>query len=137
MYSWIHLHYMAIVRKRKRPVYLNLFQIHFPIGAVVSITHRLSGILLFLLIPVLIYMLEQSVSTPQGYARVIQILDNLAVRIALVMLLWAFAHHLFNGIRQLLIDIDIGVSKEGSRRSSWYVIIAGVMVLSFSAVALL
>lgn len=128
---------MAIVRKHKRPVYLNLFQIHFPVGAVVSITHRISGILMFALIPVLIYMLEQSVSTAQGYARVVQILDTLPVRIILVMVIWAFAHHVFNGIRQLLIDIDIGVSREGSRRSAWTVIVAGVMVLGFAAVALL
>ena len=60
----------------KRPVFLDLTRIHQPVMAVMSIGHRISGVLLFLAIPVAVYLLDQSFSGPQGYADVVILLEH-------------------------------------------------------------
>ena len=133
------LHYLDMETKEpdQRPKFLNLLKIRLPIGAVVSIAHRFSGLVLFLIIPFLIYMLEISLKTEQGFQQVAGLLDRADVRIGLVLILWMLFHHLFNGIRLLLVDIDIGITRTASRRNSWLVIFAGLVVLAFMAGALL
>ena len=61
--------------QRSAPVFLNLFRIRFPVGAVTSIAHRLSGLLLFLSFPVLVYWLDLSLRDPAGYAHAREWLD--------------------------------------------------------------
>ncbi|MGB5426966.1 MAG: succinate dehydrogenase, cytochrome b556 subunit, partial [Gammaproteobacteria bacterium] len=55
--------------QRAAPVFLNLFRIHFPVGAVTSIAHRISGVLMFLSLPLLIYLLDISLQGPAGFDR--------------------------------------------------------------------
>ncbi len=121
----------------KRPVFLDLIRIHHPVMAVMSIGHRVSGVILFLAIPVAVYLLDQSLSGPQGYADAVKLLDNIGMRLFLILLLWAFAHHLFAGIRYLLIDIDVGVDLEAGRRTATAVISAGVLALFLGLLLLL
>ena len=116
-----------------RPVFLNLFKIHLPVTAVLSVAHRLTGIFLFLMIPVLIYLLDLSLAGPAGFAHVRALLQEPLWHSLLILLTWFFAHHFFAGIRYLLIDIDIGVRPATGRRSAWVVLAAGivtVMILS-------
>ena len=122
---------------KRRPVFLDLTRIHLPITAVLSITHRLTGILLFLLIPPLVYMFDLSLSNQQGYDRVASVFDRWGARLLFILLLWGFTHHLLAGIRYLLIDIDIGVGRESSRITAWCVIAGGIIVLFSSALLLL
>jgi hypothetical protein len=64
---------------KPRPVYLNLFAIRQPVPAVVSFLHRVSGTLLFLAgLPLLLWVLDTSLATPQGYERVGKTLDSTA-----------------------------------------------------------
>ena len=121
----------------KRPVFLNLFRIHLPVTAVLSLAHRATGILLFLLIPVMIYLLHLSVESPQGFHRLQTLVDQPLWRSALILLAWFLAHHLFAGIRYLLIDIDIGVGAAASRRGAWIVLCAGIVVMLMTLVILL
>jgi succinate dehydrogenase / fumarate reductase cytochrome b subunit len=122
---------------KRRPVFLDLTRIHLPITAVLSITHRLTGILLFLLIPPLVYMFDLSLANQQGYDRVVSLFDHWGTRLLFILLLWGFTHHLLAGIRYLLIDIDIGVGRESSRITAWCVIAGGIIVLFLSALLLL
>ncbi len=114
----------------KRPVYLNLLKIRLPVTGMVSLAHRLTGVLLFFSIPYLVYLLDLSVSSPGGYARVQHFLQQPWMLLLEVLLLWAFAHHFFAGIRFLLIDADIGVEKSSSRRGAWLVILAEIVTLA-------
>jgi len=120
-----------------RPVFLNLFRIHLPVTAVLSLAHRGTGVLLFLLIPGLIYLLGLSLESPQGYQQVLSLVEEPLWRSVLILIAWFLAHHLFAGIRYLLIDIDIGIDTVISRHSSWMVIIAGIVVMLITSVVLL
>jgi len=120
-------------KRQDRVKFLNLLQIRFPVTAVLSIGHRITGIALFLAIPFLIYLLELSLSSASGYTQVIDVLGSPLLRFISVLLIWAFAHHLYAGIRYLLLDIDIGVGKEISAQSSWLVLIAGFLTMLAAA----
>jgi succinate dehydrogenase / fumarate reductase cytochrome b subunit len=112
---------MSMDTRNNRPVFLNLLKIRMPIMALVSISHRLTGVLLAVLIPVGIYLFTMSLQSEAGYQQVIHFFQNAFAKILLVALVWALALHLFAGIRFLLIDLDIGVIKPRARQSAWAV----------------
>jgi succinate dehydrogenase / fumarate reductase cytochrome b subunit len=114
--------------QRSAPVFLNLFRIRFPVAAITSIAHRISGVLLFLFFPFLVWLLDLSLQGPDGYARALALLQPLWVRLGLALIAWSLLHHLLSGIRFLLIDIDVGVSLGTARRSAWVVNIVGVLL---------
>ena len=111
-----------------RPVFLNLLQFRFPIGAIMSIGHRASGTLLALAIPFGIYLLDLSLEGQDGFARATEILGSGIVRFLLFFLLWGLIHHLLAGIRFLLIDFDIGVDKESASKSATLVMAAAPVI---------
>ncbi|OOZ42015.1 succinate dehydrogenase, cytochrome b556 subunit [Solemya pervernicosa gill symbiont] len=113
---------------QRRPVYLNLFKITLPATAWVSVLHRASGVLMFLAIPASIYLLGLSLRDSSGYNQVLSILSHPISLLVMLSMLWALIHHLLAGIRFLLIDIDIGIEKESSRRSAWWVVIAALIL---------
>lgn len=112
----------------KRPVYLNLLKIRLPITGVASFLHRVSGVLLILFIPVVIYVFELSVANESGFRYVHSLLDNLAIKLLLIIVLWAILHHLFAGIRFLLLDMDVGVAKHQARFGAWIVNIGAMAI---------
>jgi len=107
-----------------RPKFLNLLAIRQPIGAVTSILHRLTGVLLFLLLPVAAWLLELSLRDPAGYARAGAWLEGAAGQALLVILAWIVFHHLFAGIRFLLLDLDPGMKLTSARRMAWVATLA-------------
>jgi len=113
-----------------RPVYLNLFQIRLPITGMVSFAHRVSGFLLFLAIPVSVYIFGLSLTSEAGFAQSLQMLQQPVVQLVLLILVWAFAHHLLAGIRYLCLDFDIGIDKAGSRISALIVIISELSIIA-------
>lgn len=120
----------------RRPVFFNLAQIQMPVGALASITHRVTGVLLALGIPFSIYILELSLQNPQSYARLLNLLDTWVLKTAAIVFIWALAHHLLAGIRHLLSDIDIGSLLPAARRSAWMVNVGGLAVALLAAGAL-
>jgi succinate dehydrogenase / fumarate reductase cytochrome b subunit len=112
----------------KRPKFLNLLKIHLPVTGIASINHRLSGVILFLVMPVSLYMLQLSVSGEQEFHKVLTFLSSTGVKLALVPVVWAFAHHLFAGFRFLLIDQNVGVSLSTARKTAWFVIVLAIIV---------
>ena len=85
-----------------RPVFLNLLRIRQPVTAVVSILHRISGFFMVLLLPALIYLLQLSLSSPEGFYRVVSLLDHQFTRVSGILICWSFAHHFLSGIRFIL-----------------------------------
>ena len=88
----------------KRPVHLNLTKIRLPVGGVMSIIHRLTGVLMFVSIPLLIYLLDRSLISAQGFAEAVHLLHTPLGKLMLFGLMWSLMHHLLAGIRYLLID---------------------------------
>jgi succinate dehydrogenase / fumarate reductase cytochrome b subunit len=105
----------------QRPVFFNVFQIQMPVGAITSITHRISGILLAIGIPFSIYLLDLSLDGPDGYRLAHTLLHSLPVRCLAILFAWALGHHMLAGVRHLLSDIDIGSRLPAARRSAWVV----------------
>jgi len=119
-----------------RVVFLNLLQIQMPVGALTSILHRASGVLLALAIPVVAWLLARSLRDANGYADVAAWLASPAVKPVAILWTWALAHHLLAGIRHMLSDIDAGSRLHAARRSAWTVNIAGVAIALLAAGAL-
>lgn len=111
---------------KQRPKHLNLFQIKQPIAAIASIFHRVSGLGLFLMLPLLIWLLDLSLRSPDGYQTLQAVAGNPFVKLLLIGLLWAFLHHFCMGIRILLIDIHVGVAKAQARSSAIAVLVVSL-----------
>lgn len=105
----------------RRPVFLNLLRIRQPVAAVVSILHRISGVLMVLLLPGLIYLLDLSLRSAEDFARALSLLDSDISRVAALILAWSFSHHILAGIRFMLIDFELGISRAAARRIAWLV----------------
>jgi succinate dehydrogenase / fumarate reductase cytochrome b subunit len=105
--------------ENKRPVYLNLLQIRLPIGGVVSILHRATGVVLTVLTPLLLYMLHSSLRDPDAFARYVNYFSTPLGRFNALLALWLFLQHLLSGVRHLLLDLDIGIARADARRSAW------------------
>jgi succinate dehydrogenase / fumarate reductase cytochrome b subunit len=115
--------------KQNRPVFMDLRQIRLPITGWVSILHRISGIALVLSIPFGVYLFSLSVSGPEGFAAAAAVLDSGLVRLLLLVIGWSFLHHLFAGVRFLMLDLQLGIDRPAARKSAWIAITAAVALL--------
>ncbi len=120
-----------------RPVYLNLLKIRQPITALASIGHRISGVLLFIAIPLMIWTLDTALQGPQQYQQVVTLYDHPLMKLLLLLLAWAGAHHFFAGIRFLFIDIDWGVDLVTARRTAGMAIGCGVVGVVIALIVIL
>ncbi len=117
---------------KQRPKHLNLLKIRQPIPAIVSILHRISGTGLFVLgIPLVLYILQSSLSSEVGFERLKNCLNYPLIKLLCIGLIWAFFHHLLAGIRFLLLDIHVGISLGGTRTSSKMVIWISLLLTLF------
>ena len=121
----------------RRPAFLDLTKIRMPVGALTSIGHRISGVVLTIGVPVVVYLLALSLRDEQSFARVSSQLRLFPVKAALVILVWAFSHHVLAGVRHLLSDFDIGSPLRSARRSAWFVNLGGVVLAVVATVVLL
>ncbi len=103
---------------KQRPKFLNLAEIKQPIPAIASILHRVSGAGLFLMLPLLIWLFQLSLGSPESVETLKAVFANPLVKLILLGLLWAFLHHFCMGIRILLIDVHVGVEKQQARASA-------------------
>jgi succinate dehydrogenase / fumarate reductase, cytochrome b subunit len=116
---------------RERPVYRNIHvsQIvgyRLPPAGIVSILHRVSGVLMFLLLPWLIWLFDVSLSSEVSYERFtstfvagIGFLPGWFMKLVALALIWAYLHHLIAGVRHLWMDMTHSVSKQQGEISAW------------------
>lgn len=116
----------------KRPMNLDLTTIHFPIMAVVSILHRISGVVLFLFSPFILWLFDQSLSSSTHFLNIQAVLSEPLMK----WLIWAFLaalfYHLVAGIRHLCMDFGVGDSLQGGHLGARLVII-GTVILTLLA----
>ena len=123
---------------RKRPEFRNINALtdlpsyRLPLAGWVSILHRISGALMFLLLPFIIWMFDTSVSSEISFARVKQAFNagvgfvpGWFLKLVALALIWAFVHHLIAGARHLYMEVTLSLSKEFGRSTA-----AGTLVLS-------
>jgi succinate dehydrogenase / fumarate reductase, cytochrome b subunit len=121
--------------RRPRPKYLSLpallFEIRLPLPGWVSILHRISGLLLFLAIVWMLYLLDRSLASEEGFAAVRRYAGLPLVKLSLLVLIWAYWHHFFAGIRYLFLDLDKGVDLPAARLTSWAVLAASLALTAW------
>ena len=101
-----------------RPVNLDLATVKFPITAIVSILHRISGTVLLGGLLILIWMLDTSLSSEQGFAYLQEIMQKLHAKLILWAVLAALAYHLVMGLRHLLMDLGFGETLQGGKTTA-------------------
>ena len=114
--------------QKKRPIHLALHQIKLPLPGLVSIFHRISGLLLFLALPLLLLMLQESLRSIGSYSRLMEWLGMPLAKLALLGLLWAFLLHFCAGLRYLAIDMHLLKNLRQARESSKVVLIASFLL---------
>jgi len=110
--------FMAEMTIKKRPKNLDLTTIRLPLPGKVSILHRVSGVGLFLFLPVLLWLFSASLTSAETFATFRAVFASLPAKVVLAGLLWAFVHHFCAGIRFLLLDLHVGIEKEAARKSA-------------------
>ncbi len=117
--------------RNKRPEFRNIHALkdlpsyRLPAAGIVSILHRVSGVLMFLLMPFIIWMFDVSVSSEISFSRFtsafgpgIGFVPGWFVKLTALALIWAYLHHFIAGLRHLWMDINHAVSKEFGKSSA-------------------
>jgi succinate dehydrogenase / fumarate reductase, cytochrome b subunit len=118
------------VKNKQRPVNLDLQTISFPVTAIASILHRVSGVITFVALSILLWMLGTSLSSPEGFDTVMSILDNFLVKLVFWGILTALAYHIVLGIRHLIMDMGYWEELEsGSQSARVAFVITGVLAV--------
>lgn len=113
---------------KQRPKHLALHLIKLPLPGFVSILHRISGLLLFFALPLLLLMLQYSLRSIETYTQLLAVLVHPLAKLMLLGLLWAFLHHFCAGLRYLAIDLDYGVKLAQARASSKMVLAVSLLL---------
>ncbi|QEY23465.1 succinate dehydrogenase, cytochrome b556 subunit [Neisseria animalis] len=100
---------------KPRPVHLDLPKIRLPIPGIVSILHRISGVLLFIALPLLLGLLAASLDRESVFESYLAFVANPIVKLGLIVLLWAFLHHACAGTRFLFLDAHKGLDLKTAR----------------------
>ena len=117
-------------RPVNRPKNLNLLTIRLPVPALVSIMHRVSGAFLFMLLPLLLWVLHLSMSSAESYQTAQSVLSHPIAKLICLAVTWAYLHHACAGIRHLALDAHYGLRLNYARATSRAVlIVSGLLTL--------
>jgi succinate dehydrogenase / fumarate reductase cytochrome b subunit len=127
---------MSEAVKKNRPRFDNIHitqivRYRMPLAGLVSILHRISGAMLFLFLPFILYLLEKSLTSEISFEYFKGIASHWFVKLLILALAWAYLQHFCAGIRHLIMDMHIGLSKDGARKSA-----ASVLAVSLALTAL-
>ena len=124
---------------RKRPEFRNINALsdlpnyRLPAAGWVSILHRVSGALMFLLMPFIIWMFDTSISSELSFARFTSVFNIGAgfvpgwfFKLVALAIMWAFLHHLIAGLRHLWMDMRHAVSKEFGKSSAVFTLVLSI-----------
>ncbi len=111
---------------KPRPKHLALHKIKFPLPSYVSILHRVSGAILFLCLPLLLLLFDQSLRSIETYTSLTEYLAHPLLKLILLGLMWAFLHHFCAGLRYLAIDLHLLPNLALARSSSIWVLVVSL-----------
>ena len=128
---------VTLKKKDRRPRWYNLSLFALPLPGLVSILHRISGLLLYLAIPATLYLLEAALASPERFLHADRMVNHPLSQLAIFGVLWAIAHHWCAGVRHLLMDVHVGIDLPMARRTSRLVLISsGLLTAAFAWVIL-
>ena len=116
---------------KKRPEFRNINAFtdlptyRLPAAGIVSILHRISGLIMFLLLPLIVWMFDTSVSSEISFAKFsaafnvgLGFVPAVLVKVVVLGLIWAYLHHLIAGVRHVYMDVCHAVTKEFGKSSA-------------------
>ena len=114
---------MSDLTRPARPIYRNISitQIagyRLPLAGIISILHRISGALLFLLLPFVLYLFDKSLTSEISFGILKSVTAGWFAKLVILALAWAYLQHFCAGIRHLFMDLHIGLEKEGGKQSA-------------------
>ncbi len=112
-----------MIMNKIRPKHLAIHKIKLPLPGIVSILHRISGAALFVALPLLLFILDQSLRSIETYTNLTEVLSHPILKLALLGLMWAFLHHFCAGLRYLAIDLHLLSHISAARSSSKWVML--------------
>jgi succinate dehydrogenase / fumarate reductase cytochrome b subunit len=115
--------------KDNRPKNLELQTLKFPLPAITSILHRISGVIVFVGIAILLFLLAESLSSEQGFSNVQQWLTAPLVKFVVWGVLAGLLYHLIAGIKHLVMDTGIGETLQGGINAAWLVVIVSAIAI--------
>ncbi len=123
--------------KKQRPVNLDLSTIRFPVTAIASILHRVSGVITLIAVGILLWLLGLSLSSPEGFQQASTLLGSFIVRFILWAIMTALAYHIVGGLRHLLMDFGmLDESLEAGTRSAQISFVITVILAVLAGVLL-
>lgn len=105
--------------KNNRPIQLDLLRLRFPVTAIVSILHRVTGLVLFLVLPFVFYYLSSALGSKAQFEQVSHLFSHAPGNIFLWCALMAAIYHVFAGVRHIMMDCGYGESRLAARVTSW------------------
>lgn len=118
-----------LVSKDKRPVNLDIASMKLPITAYVSISHRLSGVFLFIVSGLMIWALDQSLASEQSFGALADMLSGPAVKALLWVIASGISYHALSGIKHIIMDFGYGETMQGGVLGA-RIVIASALVLA-------
>ena len=109
--------------KDNRPVNLDISTIKFPLAAITSIVHRITGVILLIGFGLLLYLLQLSLESESGFVLVQELLSGLIVKLLTWAVIACLIYHFIAGCKHLLMDLGIGETNEGAQIGSWLVVV--------------
>ncbi|MEZ5550471.1 MAG: succinate dehydrogenase, cytochrome b556 subunit [Pseudomonadales bacterium] len=106
---------------KQRPVYLSLTQFRWPLPAMASITHRITGVMLFVGVAYLLWLLDLALQSEAGFAAAAATLALPLPKLVLWGVLVVLLYHLIAGVKHLLLDFHIGDTMEAAQAGVWTV----------------
>ena len=119
---------MSAANHKDRPVYISLTQFRFPVTAIASIVHRITGMLLFLGIGYLLWLLSLALESPAGFAEASMALEAPFAKLVLWGVLGMLIYHILAGIKHMIMDFHIGDSFEAASAASYAVFVLTVVL---------
>ncbi len=105
---------------------LQIIRYRLPAAGVVSILHRVSGAMMFLLLPFILYLFDLSITSEISFDYLKGFTSHWFVKLLILAVSWGYLHHFCGGIRHLIMDAHIGLSKEEARKSAHMVFLVSV-----------
>ena len=120
--------------KDKRPVNLDLTAFKWPLPALTSITHRITGVFLFFGTAVLLYLLQLSLESESGFQQVTDYLTMPLVKFVVWVIVAGLLYHLIAGVKHLIMDFGIGETLEGGKTGAILTIVISAIAIVISGV---
>ena len=120
--------------ENKRPVNLDLTQFSFPLPALTSIAHRITGVALFVGLVFLMYGLDLSLQDEEGFSKAKELLDLFVVKLVIWGMVSALLYHLVAGIKHLIMDTGVGETLEGGFLAAKATIAISVVLIVLAGV---